>query len=448
MERKLFLDVSFALFPVIRIEHYYIDKAEYLDKLCVAVNKKRTDKLLNYITVIMRRRQFIYRVVICAVLLTLIITILIPNHYTATTTILPPNPERDAMMGLLMSSMPSMIGLSQMGGMFGGATPSDLYAAMLKSRTIMDRVIEKHDLQKVFKTRRIDDTYKELLAITQVIVSAEELISVAVTHKDKFLAAQIANTYFEELDRFNTKTAMTTGKKYRIFVEERLNQNSDTLAVNEEALRDFQEKHHTIALDAEIQSIIETIAELKSRIILLEVQKGAMASGSNLNNPYVYSIEKELRELRNQLAKIEFGSKKKDKKGFGVGFSIPLSELPEVSLEYARLLRDVKIQEAIYELLVQQYEQAKIMELKDTPTIQVLDYAVPPEKKSYPRRSIIIVTVFLIALVTGIALAFFFEYIEEMKGKSEDYPRWKTIFLDLKNDLLSVKQKLPFIRKL
>ncbi|GAI07982.1 unnamed protein product, partial [marine sediment metagenome] len=201
----------------------------------------------------------------------------------------------------------------------------------------------------------------------------------------------------------------------------------------------------TIALDVEIQSAIGTIAELKSQIILLEVKKGALASSVQFNNPYLYDINKELRELKKQLTKIEFGSKQKNEKDFGAGFSVPFSELPEVSLEYARLLRNVKVQEVIYELLTQQYEQAKIMEAKDTPTVQFLDRAGIPEKKTFPKRTLIVAFAFLLSLFVNIPLVFFLEYLADVKSNPEKHAFAVKLTTDLSRDFDELK---GFIKKL
>jgi capsule polysaccharide export protein KpsE/RkpR len=280
--------------------------------------------------------------------------------------------------------------------------------------------------------------------ITRIDISPEGIIAVSVTYHDKNLAANIANSFVEELNRFNTETAMTAGKKYRIFIEKRLEENKDSLTKAETALRAFQEKHRTIALEVEVESVIETIAALKSEIILLEVQKGAIGSAS-LSNPYTGNINKRLRELKKQLAKIEIGSETDKKNGFGVGFSIPLAELPELTLEYARLYRDVKVQEAVFELLAQQYEQAKIMEAKDTPTVQILDSAAPPEEKSYPQRTKITLLVLLASLFVSIGLVILRERFQKAKAnKNAEILRWLAIFNQL---MMEVKSLVNFKRK-
>ncbi|NOR17187.1 hypothetical protein GQ543_05700 [candidate division WOR-3 bacterium] len=409
------------------------------------MKKQKTASLIDYLEIIVKWRKFIVRNVLIVTIAAVIISFLLIQQFTATATMLPPSQEQNMMLSFMASGLPG--GISNIPGISsilpGLASPSDLYSAILKSGRIRSKIVKKYDLKNVFTTKTMYDTYNMLDEITKIEVSPEGIISVSVTYKDKHLAADIANAYIEELDKFNTETAMTAGKKYRIFIEKRLKETEDDLANTEEELKSFQEKHKTIALEIEIQSAIQTIAELKSQIILLEVKKGALTASSQFDNPYLYNINKELRELKKQLKKIEFGSKEKNKDEFGVGFSIPFSELPEVSLEYVRLLRDVKVQEAIYELLTQQYEQAKIMELKDTPTVQILDRASPPEKKSFPKRSIIVILVFIASIAVNMLVVFSIEYVkEEQKYEKSGVSRILYLLRFIKNDFNKLKTKL------
>ncbi|MEO0162300.1 MAG: GNVR domain-containing protein [candidate division WOR-3 bacterium] len=398
-------------------------------------------ELIQYLT---KWRKFIIRNVVIVTLLAAIISLLIPNKYTATASILPPNPNQDIMFGL----MPSLAyqvgtsGLSRLGILAGGTTQSDLFVAIMKSSTVRGRIIERFNLKKEFKQKTMHDTYKALDKITSIKVSTEGIISVSITYKNKFLAADIANAFIEELDKFNKENTMTTGKKYRIFIEQRLKAVEDTLAKAEEALRKFQEKHRTVDLNTEIENVIETIVKLKSEIILREVQKGAIAYASGLENPYLANIERELRELKKQLAKIEFGGKGEVSEGFGAGFAVPLANLPEITLEYARLVRDLKVQEAIYELLMQQYEQAKMMEAKDTPTVQVLDHAAPPEKKSFPRRTYIVIGALLLSFLFSIPIIFLLEYWQEVQTQPGKHAALINFIDTIKGDLLKTKKIL------
>lgn len=380
--------------------------------------KKREASLADYFDTIFMNRKLIFRNVVTITLIAVIISLLLPKKFTSTATMLPPNTEQDAMFGFMPAMLSGSISGSfsgMLGGMVPGVTtPSDLYAAIMQSSKIKREIIAKHDLKNVFKTKTMHDTYKTLDGITRIDISPEGIVSISITYEDKYLATEIANSYVEELDRFNTEAATTIGKRYRIFIEKRLKETADSLAKAEELLREFQEKHHTVALDIEIQSAIETFAKLKSEMILLEVQKGAFGTSTGITSPYTTNINNRLRELQRQLIKIGKGDDGQNGIEFGAGFAVPFAEFPEVSLEYARLMREVAVQAAIYELLTQQYEQAKIMELKDTPTVQFLDKAGVPEKKSHPKRVLIVVFAFLIGIIFNIPLVFFLEYLADI----------------------------------
>lgn len=408
--------------------------------------KKRTSSFLDALTVILKWRKNVIATLLLVVMISIILSVMAAVQYTATTTVLPPSSQQEGFLGLMGASIAGNLGgFSGLSSMLPGtSTTSDLFAAILESGTIRGRVIQMLDLKKVFKTKTNYDTQKMLAEITTIRVSPEGIISVSVTWVDRKLAADIANTYVSELDKFNTETAMTTGKKYRMFIEERLTATIDTLMHAENAFKAFQEKYHTIALDVEIEKAIATIADIRSQIILLEVKKGVIASASQYNNPQLYKINKELRELKKQLESIEMGGAQLDTTAFGVGFSIPFAQLPEISLKYLRLYRDVKVQETVYELLTQQYEQAKIMEAKDTPTVQVLDKASPPERKSIPKRKQITILATFFGIISGICVAFFMEWYEHLKGQQQNYLKLMNIKKQLQSD---VQRILTYTKK-
>ncbi len=403
----------------------------------------------QYLEVIIRWRKYILQNVVVVTLFAVVLSLIVSHKYTATTTILPPSSETESMLGLLSGGViSSLSNISRIAGRIPGMTsPSDLYAAILKSGTIKGKVIERFDLKKEFKARTSTDAAKALDKITRISVTPEGIIEVSVTYKNKYLATDMANAFVEELDKFNKETAMTMGKKYRLFIEKRLGEVTDSLELSEKLLKEFQEKYKIVVLDEEMKSVIETIAKLKSEIIFREAQRNAIESVSSIQNPYLNDLEREIRELRNQLRKIEFGTVRQKNHEFGAGFSVPLNQLPEVSQQYVRLLRDVKIQEAVYELLRQQYEQAKILEIKDTPTIQVLDYATPPEKRSFPRRTMIVVFAFLLSLLGSIPIVFFYEYLMDIARNPREHEKAVKILSVLANDYSVVRNYLKRLRR-
>jgi hypothetical protein len=81
----------------------------------------------------------------------------------------------------------------------------------------------------------------------------------------------------------------------------------------------------------------------------------------------------------------ENGSDSKEVSGDGELYP-PLRQLPRLGVPYADLYRQVRVQETLYELLTQQYEMARIEEVKDIPAVSVIDAPGIAEKKSFPPR--------------------------------------------------------------
>jgi len=122
-------------------------------------------------------------------------------------------------------------------------------------------------------------------------------------------------------------------------------------------------------------------------------------------------------------------------------FLLPFSQVPSLALELARLTRNLKVEEEIFELLTQQYEQAKIQEKRDTPTVQVLDEAIPPTYRSKPRRTVLVGLAGLLSLFVGVFLAFGLEYMEKVSS-SEDSQKISRISSLLREDYLRLRGKL------
>ena len=251
--------------------------------------------------------------------------------------------------------------------------------------------------------------------------------------------------YVDELDEFNRETAMTMGKRERVFLEERLKEVETLLSDAENSLRDFQEKNRTVSLSEELTQAIEAAALLKAEIVTREIRLNVIRKFATDENPMVKRLRSEIAEFKQGLHRIEYGKAEKADQSppeFGAGFSIPFAELPEIALELARLTREAKIQSEIYILLTQQYEQAKIAEAKDTPTVQILDEALPPERRSYPQRKKMVIVAGILSLFAGIGAAFLLEYVEGLRSRPDEYGDWKEMVGQLYGDLKSLKSMI------
>ena len=383
--------------------------------------------LLDYWWVIRKQRRMLIRLFCAAVFLAMVVSLLLPKVYESTASILPQIDSKEGLGGL-----GSLLALSGSGGAGGAgalaqglgitlpgmpATPTDVFVAMLKSRIMADAVIKQFDLMKLYNDKTMQDARKDLESDTTIKVSKEKVIKVTVEAKNPQLASDIANFYVANLDRLNRTLNVTKSGQNRVFIEKRLVDTKTNLVKAEEALREFQTKNKAVHLEAQGRAAIEAAAMIQAQISATEVQLQVMEGYLTVDNPEVVRMRSGLGELKKQLALLEFG---KGGKGQLPGDRMhpAFITVPSLAIEYARLFREVKVQETLYTMLTSQYEQAKIAEARDTPSVQVLDQGVPAEKKSRPRIGLNMVIAGVLALFLGIFLAFFLEYLERVKRVS------------------------------
>ena len=344
-------------------------------------------QVLDLLIILSRRQQIIQRVTLAAAVLAAIVSLLLPNRYTATANILPPQQSP--------SLAASMIGqLGALGAMaqkdLGLKNPNDLYVGMLRSRTTEDALIRRFDLLRVYRDKRMSDGRRDLESATSIVLGKEGFVTISVEDKDRSRAPQIANAYVEQLRKLTQDLAVTEAGQRRLFFERQLELAKNNLADAEQALKETEQKTGLIQLDGQAKAIIEAVVKLRALMAAKEVELHAMRLFSTEQNPDVMLGEQELSGLRAQLALLE-------KQSGGTGsVQVPIGNVPEAGLQYVRKLRDVKYAETIFEILAKQYEAARLDEAKTAAIIQVLDPAVEPDRKSSPPRILIVVIVTLL----------------------------------------------------
>lgn len=387
--------------------------------------------LLDYWHVIWKRRKVILYLFLISVISAAIVSLLMTPIYQAKATLMPV----ESSQGNFSAALGALQNIPFVGGAVGGAlgkTATDKLVTILNSRTIAEDVIKKLDLIKVLskeawdeqkrqwkstKPPTLQDTVQSLQkGMVKVIDDRKGLISISVEYKDPKLAADIANEYTAALHNFLNVNAISLAKRNRIFLEKQLATTKADLQRAEEHLKSYQTKKKIAAMDAQADAAIKALADLKAQIITREVQLGAMREFATKNNPNVKRVEDEIREFRLQLKRLEAGSKTPGSDE-SIGAMITLSDAPGLGLGYARLKRDALIQQKVFELLTQQYELSKIEEAKDDITFQVIDEAIPPEKRFKPKRTQNVLLAGVVSIFLGILLVFFLEYLDKQKSK-------------------------------
>lgn len=367
-----------------------------------------TLRLVDYLNIIYRRRRLIAVVTSATFAASIIVSLFLPKVYVSSSSILPPQQESAFRLDSSYQVAANPSGLS--GGFLGARSPADVWVGILKSATLRNEVVKKFKLKELYGADTVEDARKELDKRVGIRKSKEEIITVSVEDKGPELAASLANAFMEELDRINKNLVTTSGKRMRIFIEKRLVESRKDLADLENSLKSFQEGNRAVKIDEQSKAIFEAIGTVKGELIAREVELQTLLSYATERNPQVEILRTQVRELGAKLRELEEGGADVGDRRSNV--FIPTARIPGVGLKYARLLRDIKVQETLFELLSQQYEMAKIQELKDTPTVQVLDRAFAPEKKTKPRRTFIVLFSTFSGLCLSVFAAFLIEYLE------------------------------------
>lgn len=375
--------------------------------------------LLDILTALARQKKILFTVPLITGVLAIAAAFLIKPTFSSTAVILPPQQQSSGVSAML-GQLGGLAGAA--GGIAGLKNPNDLYVAMLQSRTIADKLISRFDLKTRFEVETLDEARKKLDKIATAVSDKAGTISVLVEAKDPKFAAELANAFVSELSNLTKGLAITDAAQRRLFFEKQLIAVKDDLANAEIAMRKTQESTGMLQLDGQVQGIIRNVAQLEGTIAAKEVQLNAMRSFATNNNPDLLRLRGEIQGFQAQLEKLKTGKLSKDG-----DLMVPTGKIPEVGIEYIRSLRNVKYQETIFELLSKQYELAKIDEAKESSNIQILDNAVPAEKKSKPKKLIII----LIGFIGGAFFALFMalirdSYLRSTKDEDGNY-RWNVL---------------------
>jgi tyrosine-protein kinase Etk/Wzc len=223
--------------------------------------------------------------------------------------------------------------------------------------------------------------------------SQSGIITVSVIDRDPERAAKIANAYITYLRGLTQTFAVTEASQRRLFYEEQLKRTKEDFVAAEYSFQQVQYKKGIIQPDAQGRALIAGLAELRARVAEKQVELGMLRTYSTERNPNVELIEKELSSLKEEVHKLESGQSDTSELG--------MKDVPGASLDYLRAEHELMYQRTLLDLLIKQYDAAKLDEAKDATVIQVVEPAIPPERRSSPERSLIVI----FAIFMGFAAA-------------------------------------------
>lgn len=298
--------------------------------------------------------------------------------FTAKTSFFPPAQSPNTASGLFNQ-------LNALGGLSGAGaakTQAEQYVAMLKSRSIADSQAARFDLARVYGLKFPEDVRRKLAQQTSVYLSSRsDLIEVSVDDRDPRRATQMASFYVESLTNLLGRVAVTDARQRRIFLEKQVDETRTELDKAEKLLRSSGVSPSAAQLEP--GAAVGMVAQMNANIVAQDIKLTTLRSVAGEANPTTLVAKSELAALRQRLSEMQAGAKN------------------AVEDDYTGLYRDYKYNSALLELLLTQLASARIDEARDGSALQIVDFAVVPQKKSKPGAAFVLGS----GLAFGIGLA-------------------------------------------
>ncbi len=370
--------------------------------------------LTELLTWLGEKKSLIVAFTVGVAILSCVYALLLPSIYTARTTFLAPGSQQQSGSAAALAALGSLGSLGGLAGGLSAKTPDELYVALLKSDSVQRGLDQRFNLREHYDV----DNYETLRKVlpNYVHVGSDKksgVISVEVDDKDAKFAADLANAHEGEVTKLLGRLAVSEAQLRRVFFEKQLQETKENLIKAEQSLQAVQEKSGVIVLDKQAEALITNAALVRAQISEREVQLRVLRTSATEQNPAVMRLNSELRGLRSELARME------SSQGGAPGSAVdmPVGRIPEAAIDYVRARRELKLQETLLESMVRQYEIAKLDEAKEGPSLQQVDVASPPDRKSKPVRSLIVLASTVAALVLVSLWVVVRRYFEQLRAR-------------------------------
>ncbi len=370
--------------------------------------------VLDYLSTLAQCKRFILICTLATAVVGVLYSLAIPPEYTATTKLMTPQ-ETPSSAALLMTQFANngAGALVAAAGGLGLRNPNDTYIGFLSSRPIADAIIQRFGLVAAYKAHDITSARKALAANTNVSSEKSGFISVTVKDNDKKRAAAIANAYTEELRNLTQALAVTEASQRRLFYEDQLKHAKDDLVQAEFTFQQIQQKKGLVSLDAQAKAAIESLTALHAQIAAKKVEVQALRSYSTDRNPSLQLAENELSSMQTEASLME-------QRSHSAQPAVPgLQDLAGEGVEYLSAEHELQYRQILFDLLLKQYDAAKLDEAKEAAVIQVVERAIPPERKSAPHRALIV----LIFVMLGFLGACGYLHLHDLEQRNPEVAR-------------------------
>jgi tyrosine-protein kinase Etk/Wzc len=395
---------------------------------------KKDPHLMDFFTLLAKHKLAVILLTFLTGAGFLAFTYYMPQTFSGESTLIPP--EKPGQSGLMSFLTGGSGALDLMKGMENPAI--DMFKNVLDSRQLSEQVAKDTRIHRYFAT--FDTSEKAIASLVHNSMSCEALrnsifnVDISIkTHWNpvpeerdsaQILVPYMARIFVEHLDRYNRERLMTTARNTRIFVEREYENRMTQLDSAYAKLQAFQIENKTISLNDQLTASVTSAALLGAQQQQLEMQLGVEEREMTPNSAKAQLLRAQLEETKHELKKYDEG---------GIGdYVTAFKDVPTLARQLAGLTREVKLLETLSAYLRQQLEQERINEQRDLPTLQVLDAAIAPEKRSSPSR----LSMLLLGLFSGSLASILYvsirNYYDQVASNPQEHTRYINFIATLK----------------
>jgi uncharacterized protein involved in exopolysaccharide biosynthesis len=377
------------------------------------IAEQKSKKLLSdYINILFKWKRLIFIITFLILILATVYSFIIPEKFKSTATVMVPQENSFGLSGISSLVSDGAAGLGAK--LFGMKSSSeDLIFGILNSRNVLQNVVEKFDLAEYYSVTdgNIDKVLKSFRGDLIFELNEHGLIEISVINESPELSAELVNYFIKLSDSINVSLSIQQAKNNRLYIESRYFKNVNDLRLAEDSLYSIQKKYGVFVVPEQLEVTIKAAAEIESQLYQKELELDLISGQVGKTSPQYLFLEEQVKLLRNRIAELKNSSTLSESSNV----FFPFKNIPEISLAYLRTFREVEIQSKILQLILPMYEQAKVEETKNIPTLMVVDKAVPPQLKHSPKKAFIIILALFLTMAILLPLVF---RMENITGKA------------------------------
>ncbi len=353
-----------------------------------------------------------------AMFASVVVMLIVPETYRARCVVLPPRSDGGPGLAAMISATAAR-GFTTLGT---GNLSSDVFVEILNSRTAASAVVDSLGLLSDYGLLDAprDLAMEQAVGVLSTRSSAGRalngVITVTAEHKTGFFpllskdsreearirCAEIANAFVYELNRINVDKNTSGARSARLYLEEQIEKTRIDRADAADRLIQFQRIHGAVSLEDQARVTLEAAGKLQAEILARRLELRLALQTESESSRRTRTLRSEIAAMESEYRTL-YGSTDGEPADSASAAMIPILELPELSFRYSEALRELKTQDMLMEVLLQQYYEARLEESRDTPVVQVLDAALPPVGKAAPRRTLTVLLSTILGGIVGLA---------------------------------------------